>query len=87
MSDFISIQPGDIIAKAGRVWRVTGVHLGCVGQENIVTMEATDRKPGYVSARGPADELRVPLDMLDRDTVFRKVDHDAARTGLRAVAN
>jgi len=87
MREFVSVQPGDIVAKAGRIWRVTGVHLGCVGQENIVTMEATDRKPGYVGSKGPADELRVPLDMLDRDTIYRKVDHDAAKTGPRAVSN
>lgn len=75
MVQFKSIEPRDIVSVANRFWRVTGVYIGALGQENVVGLVAVDgqRQNG---------ELIVPLDLIPAESVFREVDHEALKSGV-----
>lgn len=83
---FKSINPGDMVIKRDRLWRVDAVRLGAVGQEDIVEIKALDRTPGYDTS-GPVEAMSVPLDLIDHDCIYRPVDHAAAaKPDLRSVS-
>lgn len=85
---FKSIQPGDLVVVGRRSWRVTGVYLGCSEQENAVGLATTgDIAMPCVPGAGLPSEMIVPLDLIDARSIFRVVDHEAARRGpsLKAV--
>lgn len=86
--EFKSIEPGDLIVVGCRTWRVTGIYLGCSGQENGIGLETTgDVSMPCVPGMGKAiREMIVPLDMIDARSIFRAVDHEAAKAGPRIKA-
>lgn len=79
MKQFISIQPHDIVNVSDRFWKVTGVYLGALQQENVVGLVAVDgqRQNG---------ELIVPLDLIPGTSIFRGVDHEALKHGVGSAA-
>lgn len=44
------------------VWKVTGVHLGGIGQESLVSLQCMSEKAGC--AFGKTDDSLVPIDLL-----------------------
>jgi hypothetical protein len=66
-----SIEVGDLVMKGARTWEVTGVHLGCINQESVLTMRPRDRTSAFTT-KGTVDELIVPVDMVEGD-VYRRV--------------
>lgn len=74
MAQFKSIQVHDRVLKGDRMWIVTGVHMGAVDQENLVTLRPLDRKVGTAYGR-TIEECTVPEDLIDHDCIFRMVDH------------
>ena len=61
------IKPGDIIIIADivptRVWKVTGVFMGGVHQESVVSMVPLDYDSP--SGKGDCSTIQVPLVMLE----------------------
>ena len=45
-----------------RVWKITGMHLGALAQENLVSLKCLDEKPGC--AFGKTDDSVMPYDLL-----------------------
>lgn len=82
-SRFLSVKPSDIIMRDGRVWKVTGVYLGASEQENVIGLRCADvSMPCVPDGRGGvsvADEMFVPLALIDPRDVFRRVDHEVER--------
>lgn len=54
------LKPGNVIEWRDdgfghhRRWRVHGVHLGTIGQESVICLEAVDKSPAW-------DEIALPL--------------------------
>lgn len=84
-SRFQSVEVDDHVIFANRHWRVTGVFLGCQGQENVATIVAMDRKPGYIGQQGPVAECIVPLEFL-YGRIYRYVKPGDAVARPRVVA-
>lgn len=76
MAKFKSIRVDDRIIKGDRMWVVTGVHMGAIGQENLITLRSIDMLPGCAYGQ-TADETVVPEDLIDHEHIYRQVDHDA----------
>lgn len=87
MKQFKSIQVGDIVMKAGRVWKVVGIYLGCNEQENLIGLETMDLHAGCVGGVGVIKEMHVPEDLIDHACIFRRVDHEAAKAGPKLAAS
>lgn len=58
-------QTNDLIFWNVRTWRVIAVKLGGLGFENIVELEALDKRS--------TDVLAVPLDLIPPAAIFRQV--------------
>jgi hypothetical protein len=71
----MSIKVGDMVIYRGGVWSVTGIHLGALRQQSVVTMRGTIKRPPDVHGK-PVDELVVPIELTDGRT-YRRVE-DAA---------
>ncbi len=82
---FVSIRPGDRVIVGHRQWRVTGVYLGCLEQENAVGLETVDLSmpcvPFTKGESGIVKEMIIPLAFIPSDAVFRPVDHEAIKKG------
>lgn len=76
---FKSINPGDMVIVGTRSWKVTGVYLGCLEQENAVGLEAVGLSGPCVPGHGIQNEMIVPLDLIPAANIFRVVDHEAAK--------
>lgn len=72
---FVDVRVHDFIIRNNRRWLVTGVFLGALGQEDIVTMKQLDRSNGNV-CKLQIQELIVPLDLIDPKDVYRRVGSD-----------
>lgn len=71
---FKSIQPGDLYNPGQHFYRVVGVYLGAVGQESMVGLRSLDLE--YGTAHGEdIDEMLVPLDFIEPQCIYRRVDH------------
>lgn len=65
------MNPGDLIVKNNKVWQITGIFHGGIGQESIVSIKSvTHQKP---TAHGEdIEEMFVPIDLV-KDYVFTKL--------------
>lgn len=57
------MKPGDLVVEEARIWRVTGVYLGAVGQEDVVGLEPLDKTPPHVGEETVA-EMIVPTALV-----------------------
>lgn len=79
MAKFKSIETGDLIWRGRRLWAVVGVYVGAGEIEEAVALKALDRNHGNLS------ESRVPIDLIDHEDIYRKVDHAAVARPKLAV--
>lgn len=70
------LKVNDIIVKAGRVWRVEGVYLGCTGQEGLIELRNLFEKPGVPGRTGQMTTTFVPEPLLREVEHYRRVEED-----------
>lgn len=58
-----SLKPGDMLETRIRLYHVSGVHLGALGQESIVELVPLDAK--RPDAHGKTTHPLVPIHMLE----------------------
>lgn len=66
------MKVGDLVVIDRNIWKIEGVYLGCLGQENIIELRCLTMKPGYVSGIGPRETSLVPEQFL-KGKVFTNV--------------
>ena len=70
-----SYKVGDVlrmwIGTSFDVWKVTGVHLGGIGQESLVSLRCLSAKPGC--AYGKEEDSLVPLVLLATNDSIKRV--------------
>lgn len=70
------MKPGDLIMKRDEahdrlwLWRVEGVHLGCVGQEGLVELRSLTHAPGYRGGPDKPETTFVPEPLLRELQVY-----------------
>lgn len=55
-----------------RVWKITGIHLGGINQENLVTLKTVDQRPG-VAYGHVILEMTMPLHILETHSTIEKL--------------
>lgn len=56
------MTPGNLIRIGPRFWRVTGVHLGAIGQESAIAVQAIGINPAWDEI--PLSVMHVPEAMI-----------------------
>lgn len=68
-----SKKPDDLVVLGARIWRVTGVYIGAVGQESVVGLVALDRSLPHVG-EDEVTEMIVPEALVEGHVYSRAPD-------------
>ena len=82
----MDIRVGDMIMIPGRFWRVTGIHIGGVGYENVIELEIVDRKPAQYD-KTDVNKLLVPEALLTQRMVYRSTESLVEESGKQQVTS